>query len=85
MQTKFREASKFPSITDGYSKIPIAVQGLRPDVPQFMVVHVLHFNPKWATQPFTSSPSSIVDIANLGLLLLNGFQQPMVNKVQAPE
>ena len=42
------------------------MHGVRPDVPQFIVVHELHFKPKRHTQPFSWSPSRTVSMANLG-------------------
>ena len=43
----------------------MAQQGDLPDVPAFTGVRVLHLSPKWHRKPSTSSPSSIVAIANL--------------------
>ena len=60
----------FPSETLGCHTFPIELHGLLPDVPILMVVHVLHFKPKWQSHPDSWSPLSTVAIAVLGYRLL---------------
>lgn len=73
-RSSFRDAKQFPSNTDRYWVLPMAQQGERPDVPAFTGVRVLHLSPKWHKKPSTSSPSSIVEIANLRATRQYGYQ-----------
>ena len=50
VHSSIREANKFPSLTEGYSKFPMEEQALRPLVPWLTGVHDEHFSPKWATE-----------------------------------